>query len=298
MTDEQALGSSPAELVRSYRHCRRLAAQANSTFARLFWLLSRDQRRAMEALYAFARHTDDLADGRGPADEKQWKLMVWQEDVQRALDQGPQLGSMCSSEPAVLPALADTVRRFEIPHVYLRQIIAGVEMDVNHTGFETFADLQDYCLHVASAVGLACLAIWGCRDERAIAPAQDCGVAFQLTNILRDVMEDAARGRLYLPREDLIRFGFDVNLLTPGQATDSWIELLRFEADRAARFYDAAAAAEQFLRGSGRRMFRLMHATYRALLAKIERDPAAVLTHRLRVSRPEKAWIVLRTLVT
>ncbi len=310
MTSDATHGTDRDELVRSYRHCRRLAHAANSTFARMFWLLPLDQRRAMEALYAFARHTDDLADGPESTDEKRQRLAAWRENVAAALapNSGSDHGSAGASPshsairnpqsalPSVLPALADTAERFDIPRDYLRQIVRGVQMDLDHAGFESFADLRRYCQHVASAVGLACLSIWGCRDERAIGPATDCGVAFQLTNILRDLAEDAARGRVYLPRTELARF--DCGPLVPGQpATRHWIELIKFQTIRASELYDASAATADYLTHSGRRMFRLMHATYRALLHKIEREPAAVLASRLRVSRPEKAWIVLRTLM-
>jgi phytoene synthase len=286
------------DLVRSYRHCRRLASAANSTFARMFWLLPHDQRRAMEALYAFARYTDDLADGPEPIEGKRQRVATWRQEVESVLNLDSRYqNSQSTIDSSVLPALADTVCRFDIPRDYLRQIVTGVQLDLDHTGFETFDDLRHYCLHVASAVGLACLAIWGCRDERAIEPATECGVAFQLTNILRDLAEDAARGRMYLPRADLARF--DCGPLVLGQPVNRpWIELIKFETIRAAELYDASAATADYLTGSGRRMFRLMHATYRALLLKIERDPSAVLSSRLRVSRPEKAWIVLRTLMT
>ena len=295
MSDDSVRG----DLVRSYRHCRRLAHAANSTFAKMFWLLPHDQRRAMEALYAFARHTDDLADGPEPIDEKRKRLVAWRTALETTLAPPSQIPNPKSqiAEVSVLPALADTAQRFDIPREYLRQIVAGVEMDLDHAGFAAFDELRHYCLHVASAVGLACLAIWGCRDERAIEPATDCGVAFQLTNILRDLAEDAARGRMYLPQADLVRFQCG-QLIAQQQPTRPWIELIKFETVRAVKLYDASAATAQYLTGSGRRMFRLMHATYRALLAKIEREPAAVLSRRLRVSRPQKAWIVLRTLMS
>lgn len=296
---------NPDELVRSYRHCRRLAHKAASTFARMFWMLPHDQRRAMEALYAFARHTDDLADGPEPVEEKRLRLIAWREEFERAVADGsphvPREGSVTRSvTPTVLPALADTIERFHIPRDYLRQIIVGVEMDLDQDGFETWVDLRHYCLHVASAVGLACLPIWGCTDEEAIEPATDCGIAFQLTNILRDLKEDADRGRMYLPREDLARFGCGPVLPAGDDATacERWLEIVRFQTQRAAGLYDSATTTQRFLAGSGRRMFRLMHATYRALLAKIDRDPLSVLSRRLRVSRPQKAWIALRTLVT
>jgi phytoene synthase len=294
------------EVERSYRACRQIARRAASNFAWAFWLLPADQRRGMEALYAFARHSDDLADGPEPIDQKRQGLAAWRDQLERSLG-GEPIGQ-------VYPALADAVRKFQIPPDYLRQIVTGVEMDLDHAGFATFADLRHYCEHVASAVGLACLAIWGCRDERAFEPATDCGVAFQLTNILRDLKEDAAAGRCYLPCEDLEQF-LCGPAVPAGQASpaniasqvmsdrddrttfDNWLSVIRFECRRAAELYERSAVTANYLPGRGRRMFRLMHGTYRALLAKIERNPAAVLAARQRVSRPQKAWIAMRTLL-
>jgi 15-cis-phytoene synthase len=265
----------------SYRACRAISRRAASNFAWAFWLLPADQRRGMEALYAFARQSDDLADGPEPIDVKRQRLAEWREALEQALVGRPR--------GEVFPALADAVRRFEILPEYLHQIVTGVEMDLDHVGFATFADLRHYCEHVASAVGLACLAIWGCRDERAIQPARDCGVAFQLTNILRDLKEDSAAGRCYLPREDVAKFDDGTHEAMPA--------VIRFECRRAAELYDRSAITAKYLTGSGRQVFRLMHGTYRALLAKIERNPAAVLAGRQRVSRPHKAWIAMRTLL-
>jgi phytoene synthase len=278
------------DLARSYGHCRRMAREAASNFAWAFWLLPADERRSMEALYAFARHSDDLADGPESTDEKRRHLTAWRGELDGAL----------AGRPAgpILPALADAAQRHGIEHEHLRQIVTGVEMDLDHAGFETFADLRRYCEHVASAVGLACLAIWGCRDERATRPAIDCGIAFQLTNILRDLKEDAAQGRSYLPREDLNGFQCGPIPAEPALAiTSAWRSLIEFQCDRAANLYDTSALTEQYLTGSGRRMFRLMHATYRALLARIERDPEIVFRGRPRVSRPHKAWLAMRALV-
>jgi 15-cis-phytoene synthase len=266
------------DVVASYRHCRQVVRRAASNFGWAFWLLPADERRSMDALYAFARVSDDLTDGPGTSEEKRHLLSQCRDGLEQSLAGKP--------TGPLFPALADTVARHRVPPEYLRQIVTGVEMDLDHRGYETFADLRNYCEHVASAVGLACLAIWDCRDERAIRPATDCGVAFQLTNILRDQAEDVARDRMYLPREDLAQFA------------DRFGDLIRFECLRASALYDSSAETERFLSGPGRRLFKLMHATYRALLGKIERDPAAVLHRRQRVSRPHKAWLAMRTLLS
>jgi phytoene synthase len=294
------------EIAKSYRACRAIARRAASNFAWAFWLLPEEQRRGMEALYAFARQSDDLADGSATLDVKRLALADWRAGLEQALAGQPQ--------GLVYPALADAVRRFEISPEHLRQIVTGVEMDLDHAGFATFADLRHYCEHVASAVGLTCLAIWGCRDERATEPARDCGVAFQLTNILRDLKEDSAAGRCYLPKEDMAKYQCGP-AVPAGQASlastslpitsdrddrttfKHWTEVIRFECRRAAELYERSAVTANYLTGSGRQVFRLMHGTYRALLAKIERNPAAVLAGRQRVSRPHKAWIAVRTLL-
>lgn len=302
-TRQRLVGRMNHDLAESYRHCRRQARQAASNFARLFWLLPADQRRAMQALYAFARQTDDLADGPEPQEQKRASLRGWRQALDEALAGRAEPATLPAGELAaarlILPAVAHTAARFEIPGDYLRQVIDGVEMDLDHVEFATFDELRHYCLHVASAVGLACLPIWGCRDERARQPAVDCGIAFQLTNILRDLAEDAGRGRNYLPREDLARFGCRPLASVSGSApADAWPDLIRFECARAAEYYERSLAAQSYLTGSGQRMFRLMHATYRALLEKIARAPHSVFERRIRVSRPHKAWIVVRTLLS
>jgi phytoene synthase len=283
------------ELAYSYRHCRQVARSANSNFSWVFRLLPADQRRGMEALYAFARHLDDVTDSEELLERKQLGLDFWREELAAGLDgklHGP-----------VMPALADTVQRFQIPRKHLEQILDGVAMDLDHHGFETFDELRRYAEHVASAVGLACLAIWGCRDARACAAATDCGIAFQLTNILRDLSEDARLGRCYVPLEDLQRFGLSQDRFPPplplaSEDRQEILELLKFEIERTKGFYDSASTTADYLAGRPKKMFRLMHATYRGLLAKIEREPLAVLQRRIRLSRPHKAWLAARVLLT
>src|SRR4051812_26269549 len=188
----------------SYRFCCDLSRREARNFYYSFLLLPADRRRSMCALYAFLRHTDDLADEPGPADTKRSALDSWRLDLDRSLAGHP------DSWPG-LPALADTVRRHAIPPKHLNDVIDGCLMDLEPRPYATFDDLYAYCYRVASAVGLSCLHIWGYRSEsgRAEQLAEACGIALQLTNILRDVREDARSGRIYLPREDLDRFGVD-----------------------------------------------------------------------------------------
>jgi 15-cis-phytoene synthase len=276
------------ELEAGFRACRGVASRAASNFACSFWLLPFDQRRGMQALYAFARCSDDIADSPAPLDTRRERLAQWRGQLGRAL--------AGRTDDPVLTAVADTVSRFVVPQHLLWRILDGVEMDLNHTGYARYADLRRYCEHVASAVGLACLAIWGCRQDDAILPAADCGVALQLTNILRDLREDGREGRIYLPRDELARFGV---------APIDWLgdvggaplrELITYQCQRAAGLFEAGRRTEQFLDRGPKRVFRLMWLTYRAILARIERDPLIVLRQRVRLSRPYKLALGARVL--
>jgi len=271
------------ELDAAWRACRGVARRSGSNFACIDWLLPLDQRRGIEALYAFGRRCDDIADSQEPLDYRRQRLARWREQLRAALAGHP--------DDPVLTALADTVGRFVVPQHLLWRIIDGVEMDLDHRGYKTYAELRRYCEHVASAVGLACLAIWGCRNDEAILPAADCGVAFQLTNILRDLQDDGRRGRVYLPHDELARFGVaPVDWLGP-VGTSKLRELIVFQCQRAVGLFDAGRRTERYLDVGPRRVFHLMWATYRRILAHIERDPLVVLQRRVRLSRLEKLWL-------
>jgi phytoene synthase len=277
------------ELDAGFRACRGVARRAASNFACALWMLPLEQRRGMQALYAFARRSDDIADSSEPLDHRRIKLARWREQLRRAL------GGR-TDEP-VLTAVADTVSRFVVPQHLLWRILDGVEMDLNHAGYATYADLRRYCEHVASAVGLACLAIWGCRQDEAILPAADCGVALQLTNILRDLQEDGRQERVYLPCDELARFGVaPIDWLGP-VGNDKLRELIQYQCQRAAGLFDAGRRTERFLDNGPKRVFRLMWLTYRAILARIEREPLVVLRKRVRLSRLHKLALAGRVLV-
>src|SRR5438105_3636026 len=199
-------------LVRSYAYCERLARREAGNFYHAFRVLPRPQQRAMCALYAFLRVTDDLADAPGPAADKRARLADWRRQLTAALDG--------HDRHRLHPALRHTVQSYHIPRQYLDDVLDGVAMDLDPVHYPTFGDLYRYCYRVASAVGLACIHIWGFTDEQAKAYAEAAGVAFQLTNILRDLGEDAGRGRVYLPREDLERFGYGEDDLRAGVRHD------------------------------------------------------------------------------
>ena len=201
-------------LAQSYAYCEQLARREAGNFYHAFRLLPADQRRAMCALYSFLRVADDLADGPGAVADRRGPLADWRRRLDAALG-----GDY--THP-LHPAFHQTVRRFGVPPAYLHAVIDGVEMDLDAVRFETFADLYPYCYRVASAVGLACIHIWGFTGEQAKVYAEAAGVAFQLTNILRDLGEDAGRGRVYLPCEDLERFGYGEESLRRGVRDDAF----------------------------------------------------------------------------
>ena len=293
-----------AGLQDSYRHCRRVARQSSSSFYWTFRLLPARQRRAMCALYAFSRHTDDLGDSSLAPEIRRRHLESWRDRVSVALgadpDSNAQLdsGDPDSNAPdsgdQTLPALVDTVVRYDIPREHLLDIIRGVMMDIEPREFETIGDLQVYCYRVASCVGLACLHIWGFRDPAVRAPAVACGQAFQMTNILRDLREDALRGRLYLPREDLKRFDVRLEDLRHGSFNHRVAALMQFEIERTERLYCESEATGEFLTPAGRRMFSMMFATYRELLCEIKRRGGDVFAQRVRLPLRRKVVIAAR----
>lgn len=285
--------SGPCQAIEeSYRACRQAARRAGSSFYPCFWLLSVEKRRAMEALYAFLRHTDDLGDQPSPVELRRESLSQWRESLTAALRE--ESDAVCSAPSPILPALAHAVRRFHVPADALYAVIDGVEMDLDVSRYETFAELESYCHRVASAVGLACLPIWGFSGAAALAPARQCGVAYQLTNILRDLREDAQAGRVYLPLEDLRRYDYPVEDLLAGVVDQRLFALMDFEIERARRLYEEGAALAAYLLPDGRRVFGMMTATYRLLLEEIARRKAEVLVRRIRLSRWRKLWIAAR----
>jgi phytoene synthase len=221
----------------------------------------------MCALYAFLRRLDDIADipnNPGNSRDSRWR------DLQ-SLRGSLTLALTGHADDPLLAALADAVARYDIPHDYLFAAIDGVAMDLNDRAYESFADLTQYCHRVASVVGQACIHIWGFQGAAAVELAAQCGLAFQLTNILRDVREDAANGRVYLPAEDLRRFGYTREELCSGVFDQRFVRIVQFEAERTESLYRAAAGLHAHLFADGRRIYYAMFHTYYRLLQKIRR---------------------------
>jgi phytoene synthase len=293
---------STASLEHSYRYAARLARRSGSNFFRSFRLLPPAKRQAMYALYAFARQTDDMGDAeRGPGDLLAVcrNLEAWRAITARALLSGANgapstLPLHDCPEPLqhvarqLLPALTDAVQRFEIPSQYLLDLVDGVLADQTHTRFQSFEQLEHYCYQVAASVGLACIHIWEYSPPLPQAVAIDCGVAFQLTNILRDVREDAARDRIYLPREFWTAAGVEEAEVLAARPTPGLLRAMAELGQRARSRYRAGWEVYHSLHSDGRPMFSMMWRTYRLLQCALDRDPNYGLSRRVRLSTPEK----------
>jgi phytoene synthase len=276
------------EIEQSYEYCRRIARSRAKNFYYSFLLLSSQQRKAMCAIYAFMRYCDDLSDEPGATGAA---IDRWRAEMEDALQ------GRFSGHP-VWPAFHHTVRRFGIPHEYFREMIAGVASDLEPRTLQTFDELYRYCYQVASVVGLTIIHIFGFDTRSALPLAEKCGVAFQLTNILRDIREDAERGRIYLPSEDLRRFGVSEADLHAGNRTDSLLRLMRFEAARARAYYDESMPLLDLVHPRSRPSLWALIAIYSRLLERIEATNYDVFSRRVRLSSLEKSWILVQALLS
>lgn len=274
-------------LDESYRLCQRIARRTGRNFYYSFLVMPRAKRRAMSAIYAFMRRSDDIADSAANPAVALEGLRRWRSMVQAAL------AGHTDVDP-ILPAWVDTVRRYRIPEQHFFELLDGTEMDQTQTRYETFAELYRYCYRVASCVGLVVLPIFGYRDAAAVAHAEACGIAFQLTNILRDVKEDAALGRIYLPAEDLARFGVLPNDIMQQRYTPAFRRLMKFEADRAREYYQQAEPLRELIDADSRPTLGVMMDIYRGILDKIEAQQFQVFGDKIRLSGWEKWRIVWR----
>jgi phytoene synthase len=273
-----------ATLAESYAFCRSIARARAKNFYYSFVLLPREQRNAMCAIYAFMRYCDDLSDEPGASLEP---LERWHCALVDAL------AGKFDAYPA-WPAFYDTVQRYRIPHEYFFQVIEGVKSDLEPRRFATFDELYRYCYQVASVVGLTTIHVFGFDSPEALPLAEKCGVAFQLTNILRDIGEDAARGRMYLPAEDLERFGVSADELAGGRRTDAIARLVQFQAARARAYYDESMPLIDLVRKRSRSGLRALIAIYSRLLERIEERNYDVFSRRVSLSPAEKCWIAAR----
>jgi 15-cis-phytoene synthase len=323
--------SAAAEMAQAYGHCESVTRTQAANFFYGIRLLPGERRRAMSAVYAFARRVDDIGDGTLERSEKLTRLDEQARALQAIVSERD--GAGAGDVDPVLLALADAHRRFALPVDALSELVEGVRMDVNGVRYESFEDLLVYCRRVAGGIGRLCLAIFGLRGQAHADPGQaerladELGVALQLTNILRDLREDADNGRAYLPAEDLQRFGVLDHALAAGPAEHSadaaralsalaralelapeggsspspdaarLAALVRFECDRAAQWFDRGIVLTQSLDRRSAACVLAMAGIYRRLLARIDAHPEETLRQRISLPAHEKAWVAARAML-
>ena len=264
-------------------YCQDKAAKSGSSFYYSFMFLPAERRQAITALYAFCREVDDVVDECHDLSLAQTKLEWWRQEVGRVYNGPP-------THPVGL-ALKDVIKGFRLPQEQLLEIIDGMAMDLSQTRYLDFKGLQLYCYRVASVVGLLAAEIFGYQDRQTLKYAHDLGLAFQLTNIIRDVGEDARRGRIYLPIEDLQRFNVPAKDLLEARYSDAFRELMAFQAERAEKFYDQAFAQLPAVDRKAQRPGLVMAAIYRTLLREIARDGFMALDRRTSLTPLRKVWL-------
>jgi len=265
------------------QYCQDKAAKSGSSFYYSFRFLPEPQRSAIIALYAFCREVDDVVDEGTDAQIARRKLAWWREEIQRLFAGQP-------THP-VTKALQGPIQRHQIPAEHLLEVIDGMEMDLDFDTYPSFKELSLYCHRVASIVGLMSAEIFGFENRQTLRYAHDLGMAFQLTNLIRDVREDAMRGRVYLPQDELTRFNVRNEDLSKNQTSPAVIDLLKFQTARARQYYESAfnqlPDEDRFRQRSG----IIMAEIYQATLTEIENDGFRVLEHRVSLTPLRKLWL-------
>jgi 15-cis-phytoene synthase len=289
------------QLSHAYAVCRGIARRAAKNFYYGFMVLPSEKRNALSAVYAFMRHADDISDDPGvDPQQKRQKLSEWLEAA-KAVFAGK------TTDDPVLMALGDAQNRFKIPPELFEKLVYGTSLDLDIPSTPgapaivcaTFEDLKHYCYYVASVVGLVCIRIFGYDDKKAEFLAEDCGLAFQLTNIIRDVKEDASLGRIYIPEEDLARTNlsaanFAPSLLQGAAQSQQLRPALEYEADRARKYYESAKWLMELIEEDSRPALWVLVEIYSRLLKKITERNYDVLTERVRLTRWEKLKVLSR----
>lgn len=277
----------------SFAHCRRVAKSRARNFYYSFTLLPRAERDAMCAIYAFMRRSDDITDNAAePVQGRRQQLLEWRDKLVDALQGGQR-------EDQVLPAFSATVQRYGIPQEYFFELIAGMESDLREPLYGTFDDLYRYCYQAAAVVGMATIHVFGFETRDALPLAEKCGVAFQLTNMMRDIREDACLGRVYFPESELRDFGMNRRDLLEGtvsQSEERFQHFMEFQWSRAANYYEQAFPLVSMIRSRNRAALWAMVAIYRELLGRIRSSGFAVLDERIGLSVWSKLWIVAKAM--
>jgi len=268
-------------------YCQRKTAQSGSSFYYSFLFLPPDRRRAITALYAFCREVDDVVDEITEPEVARAKLAWWRNEIGAAYAGSPQ--------HPVSRALQPVVVAYRLPEAHFQAVIDGMTMDIERNRYLDFAELEHYCHRVAGVVGLMSAEIFGYRDERTRDYAHDLGIAFQLTNIIRDVGEDARRGRIYLPQQEFVAHGVSAAALLDGEGGAGFRSLMAAQVARARHWYGQALAALPPVDRRTQRPGLIMAAIYQTLLDEIERDGFRVLDRRIALTPLRKLWIAWRT---
>jgi phytoene synthase len=271
-------------------YCQQKAAASGSSFYYSFLFLPAERRRAITALYAFCREVDDVVDETSDPQVAATKLAWWRTEV-AAMYEG-------KARHPVTQALSPFTEKFSLGQAHLAEIIDGMEMDLTQARYLDWPGLERYCYRVASVVGLCAASIFGYSDPKTLDYAKNLGLAFQLTNILRDVGEDARKNRIYLPMDDMKRFNVTAADILNARHSESFAALMQFEAERAKGFYAAAFAALPAADRRAQRAGLIMAAIYRALLDEIERDGFQVLKGKTSLTPMRKLWIAWKTWIT
>ena len=275
------------DLELAYENCRSITRREAKNFYYAFLTLPAARRRAIYVAYAFCRHCDDSVDRVGSTPEKLAML-----DSLRGALQDTYLGH--GTGPVFL-ALADVAERYEIPQDYFQEVISGVGSDLVKTRYQDFEQLRQYCYQVASVVGLICIHIFGYKKDEAKRHAIDLGLAMQLTNIARDVQEDLGLGRIYLPQDEMARFGYSEAELQEGIVNEAFVELMRFQAQRAKSYFDSGFQLLPYLPLRSRGCAAVLGQLYRKVLERIESADYDVLHHRVSLSKSEKLRVTAQT---
>ncbi len=275
------------DLESAYDACRTITRREAKNFYYAFLTLPAAKRRAIYAAYAFCRHCDDSVDEETSTDAKLKALT----DLQANLDSTYSGGA---SSPVYI-ALADVARNYDIPQDYFQEVILGVESDLVKDRFQNFEELKEYCYRVASVVGLICLQIFGYEDDDAKEYAVDLGLAMQLTNIIRDVREDFDMGRVYIPQDEMARFGYSEEDLRKGVRNQAFHDLMEFQAKRAREYFDRGFKLLPYLSRRSRACPAVMGALYSKVLNRIEASGYDILDSRVSLSKAEKIGITAKT---
>lgn len=282
----------PASIEESFDYCRRLTQKEAKNFYFSFLTLPREKQNAMCSIYTWMRKLDDYADDAASLEDATKAVEKWRKQTHEALDQND-----FSNTDLIWPSFAETVKRYSIPSRYFDEIILGALMDQERQRYETFEQLYQYCYRVASVVGLVSLCVFEYQDKKTEEYGEWLGIAFQLTNILRDVSEDAERNRFYIPQEEMRKFGVTEKHILEGEWSSNMHDLFKFFGDRAETYFQKALPVQALVSKDSRPTLAIMEEIYHGVLREIERRDYRILDHRARVPTWKKFFIVAKHLL-